>query len=135
VGWQTGVLVATVLDIVNNGMKSAILDTSNEAHMPDTVIMPYRADVRGSSDANIKKFTYRLTGNTCLAGDIMGDYSFDKELEIGDKIIFEDQIHYTMVKATTFNGIPLPSIAILRENGEVDVVKNFDYDEFKDRLS
>ncbi len=135
VGWQTGVLVATVLDIVDNGMKSAILDTSNEAHMPDTVIMPYRADVRGSSEANIKKFTYRLTGNTCLAGDIMGDYSFDKELEIGDKIIFEDQIHYTMVKATTFNGIPLPSIAILRENGEVDVVKNFDYDEFKDRLS
>jgi len=135
VGWQTGVLVATVLDIVENGMKNAILDTSSEAHMPDTIIMPYRADVRNSSLANEKKFTYRLTGNTCLAGDIMGDYSFDDELNLGDKIIFEDQIHYTMVKATTFNGIALPSIAILKEDGTVEVVKNFDYFEFKDRLS
>jgi carboxynorspermidine decarboxylase len=134
VGWESGVLVASVLDIVHNGMDIAILDTSAEAHMPDTIIMPYRADVRDASEANIKAHTYRLSGNTCLAGDIMGDYSFDTPLKIGDKIIFEDQIHYTMVKATTFNGIALPSIAILREDDSLDIVKEFGYDEFKSRL-
>lgn len=134
VGWQTGSLVATVLDIVHNGMDIAILDTSAEAHMPDTVIMPYRADVRYSAEAGVKPYTYRLAGNTCLSGDIMGDYSFDKALEIGDKIIFEDQIHYTMVKATTFNGIKLPDIAILRKNGKVDIVKEFGYDDFLNRV-
>jgi len=134
VGWQTGVLVATVLDIVHNGIDIAILDTSAEAHMPDTIIMPYRADVRDTDKANIKAHTYRLAGNSCLAGDIMGDYSFDKPLVIGDKIIFEDQIHYTMVKATTFNGIELPSIAIQREDGTIDIVKEFGYKDFKDRL-
>ncbi len=135
VGWQTGVLVATVLDIVHNKMDIAILDTSAEAHMPDTIIMPYRADVRGAKEPNVLPYTYRLGGNTCLAGDIMGDYSFEKPLNIGDKIIFEDQMHYTMVKATTFNGINLPSIAILRENGTVDIVREFGYEEFKNRLS
>jgi len=135
VGWETGVLVATVLDIVDNGMKIAILDTSAEAHMPDTIIMPYRAEVRGAKKPNVLPFTYRLAGNTCLAGDIMGDYSFKKPLKIGDKIIFEDQMHYTMVKATTFNGINLPSIAILKENGKVEVVREFGYDDFKCRLS
>jgi len=134
VGWQTGVLVATVLDIVHNGIDIAILDTSAEAHMPDTIIMPYRADVRDAAQANIKAHTYRLAGNTCLAGDIMGDYSFDKPLKVGDKIIFEDQIHYTMVKATTFNGIELPSIAIQREDGTIDIVKEFGYKNFRDRL-
>ncbi len=135
VGWETGVLVATVLDIVDNGMKIAILDTSAEAHMPDTIIMPYRAEVRGAKKPNVLPFTYRLGGNTCLAGDIMGDYSFEKPLKIGDKIIFEDQMHYTMVKATTFNGINLPSIAILKEDGKVEVVKEFGYEDFKCRLS
>ena len=135
VGWQTGTLVATVLDIINNGMNIAILDTSAEAHMPDTIIMPYRADVRGAGKAGEKAYTYRLAGNTCLAGDIMGDYSFDKPLQIGDKIIFEDQMHYTMVKATTFNGIPLPSIAIQRKDGTIEVVKEFGYEDFRDRLS
>jgi len=135
VGWETGTLVSSVLDIVDNGMKIAILDTSAEAHMPDTIIMPYRADVRNSGKAHEKSFTYRLAGNTCLAGDVMGDYSFDKELKIGDKIIFEDQMHYTMVKATTFNGVPLPSIVIRRSNGELDVVKEFRYESFKERLS
>ena len=134
VGWQTGVLVATVLDIIHNGIDIAILDTSAEAHMPDTIIMPYRADIRDAAQANIKAHTYRLAGNTCLAGDIMGDYSFDKPLKVGDKIIFEDQIHYTMVKATTFNGIELPSIAIQREDGTIDIVKEFGYKDFKDRL-
>ncbi|KIM03159.1 MAG: carboxynorspermidine decarboxylase [Sulfurovum sp. AS07-7] len=135
VGWQTGALYATVLDIVHNGIDIAILDTSAEAHMPDTILMPYRSDVRNSGLPNEKKYTYRLGGNTCLAGDIMGDYSFDEPLKIGDKIIFEDQMHYTMVKATTFNGIPLPSIAIQRSDGSIDIVKEFGYSEFKNRLS
>jgi carboxynorspermidine decarboxylase len=134
VGWETGVLVATVLDIVHNGIAIAILDTSAEAHMPDTIIMPYRAEVRGAGQPGEKPHTYRLAGNTCLAGDIMGDYSFDTPLRIGDRIIFEDQMHYTMVKATTFNGIPLPSIAILRKNGTVDVVREFGYEDFRNRL-
>jgi carboxynorspermidine decarboxylase len=135
VGWETGVLVATVLDIVHNGIDIAILDTSAEAHMPDTIIMPYRAEVRGAGKAGEKKHTCRLAGNTCLAGDIMGDYSFDHPLQIGDKVIFEDQMHYTMVKATTFNGIQLPSIAILRSDGTLDTVKEFCYEDFRDRLS
>lgn len=134
VGWQTGTLVSTVLDIVYNGIDIAILDTSTEAHMLDTVIMPYRPDVRGGAKAGEKAYTYRLGGNTCLAGDIMGDYSFDKPLNIGDKIIFEDQMHYTMVKATTFNGIALPSIAIKRKDGTIEVVQEFGYKEFRDRL-
>lgn len=134
-GWETGGLHTTVLDIVHNGIDIAILDSSAEAHMPDTILMPYRAEVRGAGQAGEKAYTYRLGGNTCLAGDIMGDYSFDKPLQIGDKIIFEDQMHYTMVKATTFNGIPLPSIAIEYEDGTIEVVREFGYEEFKDRLS
>jgi len=135
VGWETGYLAATVLDVFENGMNVAILDTSAEAHMPDTLAMPYRADVRDSGVANEKKYTYRLGGNTCLAGDIMGDYSFDKPLRVGDKIIFEDQIHYTFVKSTTFNGIKLPSLVIKRQDGRFDLIKEFGYDEYKDRLS
>ncbi len=135
VGWETGTLVTTVLDIVHNGIDIAIVDSSAEAQMPDTIIMPYRAEVRGADKAGKKAYTYRLAGNTCLAGDIMGDYSFDKPLKIGDRIIFEDQIHYTMVKATTFNGVPLPSIAIKRLDGRVEVVKEFGYKDFRDRLS
>ena len=103
--------------------------------MPDTIIMPYRAEVRGAKKPNVLPYTYRLGGNTCLAGDIMGDYSFKEPLKIGDKIIFEDQMHYTMVKATTFNGINLPFIAILKENGKVEVVREFGYEDFKCRLS
>ena len=135
VGWETGTLVTSVLDIVHNGVDIAILDTSAEAHMPDTIIMPYRADVRDADEAGKKAYTYRLAGNTCLAGDVMGDYSFDKPLTIGEQIIFEDQMHYTMVKATTFNGVPLPSIAIQRKNGSIDLLKEFGYEDFRDRLS
>lgn len=135
VGWQTGFLVGTVLDTFTNGMNVAILDTSAEAHMPDTLSMPYRAMVRGSGEAGEKAYTYRLGGNTCLAGDIMGDYSFDEELKIGDKIIFEDQIHYTFVKNTTFNGIKLPSLMIKRESGALELVKEFAYETYRDRLS
>lgn len=133
VGWETGSLVTTVLDIVDNGMKIAILDSSAEAHMPDTLAMPYRANIRGAGEPNEKKHTYRLGGNTCLAGDIMGDYSFDKPLSVGDKIIFEDQIHYTIVKNTTFNGIKLPDIAVLRENGAIELVREFGYEEYRRR--
>lgn len=135
VGWQTGYLVATVLDTFKNGMDVAILDTSAEAHMPDTLAMPYRAMVRGSGEAGEKAYTYRLGGNTCLAGDIMGDYSFDLPLEVGQQVIFEDQIHYTFVKNTTFNGIKLPSLAIKRKNGVIDLIKEFGYEDYKGRLS
>ena len=135
VGWQSGYLVATVLDIVDNGMHIAILDTSAEAHMPDTLAMPYRAEVRGAAKAGEKRYTYRLGGNTCLAGDIMGDYSFEKPLKIGDQIIFEDQIHYTFVKNTTFNGVKLPSLVIKRVDGSFKLIKEFGYDEYKRRLS
>lgn len=135
VGWQTGGLISTVLDIVDNGMKIAILDTSAEAHMPDTLAMPYRAEVSGAAEANVKAYTYRLAGNTCLAGDIMGDYSFDEELQVGDKIVFEDQIHYTFVKNTTFNGIALPSLALWTEDEELKLVKEFGYDDYAGRLS
>ena len=134
IGWETGTLIATVLDIVHNGMEIAILDTSAEAHMPDTIIMPYRAEVRGAAPAGEKPHTYRLAGNTCLAGDVMGDYSFDTPLQIGDRIIFEDQMHYTMVKASTFNGIPLPSIAVLKKDGSTEMLKTFGYTDFKNRL-
>ncbi len=135
IGWQTGTLVTTVLDIVHNGMDIAILDISAEAHMPDTIIMPYRADIWGAGEAKEKAYTYRLAGNTCLAGDIMGDYSFDNPLQIGDKIVFLDQMHYTMVKATTFNGVKLPSIAIEHIDGTIEVVREFGYEDFRDRLS
>jgi carboxynorspermidine decarboxylase len=135
VGWETGVLVSRVLDIVDNGIKIAILDTSAEAHMPDTLAMPYRAAVRGAGEANEKAFTYRFGGNTCLAGDIMGDYSFDKELQVGDLVIFEDQIHYTFVKNTTFNGIQLPSLALWTKEHELKIVREFGYEEYKNRLS
>ncbi|WP_456380401.1 carboxynorspermidine decarboxylase [Hydrogenimonas sp.] len=135
VGWQTGPLVASVLDIVHNGMEIAILDVSAEAHMPDTLAMPYRAEVRGAGEPGEKPYTYRLGGNTCLAGDIMGDYSFDEPLKIGDKIVFEDQIHYTMVKSTTFNGVRHPTIAIWTKEEKLKIVRRFGYEDFKERLS
>ena len=135
VGWETGYLASTVLDVFENGMNIAILDTSAEAHMPDTLAMPYRAEVRNAGKANEKKYTYRLGGNTCLAGDIMGDYSFDTPLHVGDTIIFEDQIHYTFVKNTTFNGIKLPSLAMKHKSGEIELIKEFGYEEYKNRLS
>ena len=135
IGWESGNLVTTVLDIVHNGIDIAILDTSAEAHLPDTIIMPYRAEVTNAQEAGVNPHTYRLAGNSCLAGDIMGDYSFKKTLTIGDNIVFEDQMHYTMVKATTFNGVKLPSIAIKRLDGSIEVIKEFGYLDFRDRLS
>jgi len=134
VGWQTGPLVASVLDIMHNGMDIAILDTSAEAHMPDTLAMPYRAMVRGSGEANEKAHTYRFAGNTCLSGDIIGEYSFDTPLKVADRVVFEDQCHYTFVKNTTFNGINLPSLAVVRLDGTLEIVRNFGYDDYKMRL-
>ena len=133
VGWQTGPLVTSVLDIVHNGMDIAILDISAEAHMPDTLAMPYRAQIRGAGEMGEKAHVYRLGGPTCLAGDIMGDYSFDAPLRIGDKLIFEDMIHYTIVKNTTFNGVKLPDLAVLRKDGRYEVVSHFGYEEYKRR--
>ena len=134
IGWQTGYLVATVLDIITNNKKLVILDTSAEAHMPDTLAMPYKADIRNFSKTNNKKHKYTFTGNTCLAGDIIGNYSSNDELKIGDKIILEDMIHYTMVKTTTFNGIKLPSI-VIKKGEDFYLVKNYGYSEYKNRLS
>ncbi|MRI83935.1 MAG: carboxynorspermidine decarboxylase [Nitratiruptor sp.] len=135
VGWRTGVLVASVVDVVRNGMEIAILDTSAEAHMPDVLAMPYRPEIRGAGAPGEKPYTYRLGGNSCLAGDVIGDYSFDRPLRPGDKVIFEDMIHYTFVKNTTFNGIRLPALAILRKSGELEILKRFDYCTYKHRLS
>ncbi len=135
IGWESGVLMTTVLDIVENKIKIAIVDSSAEAHMPDTIIMPYKAKIANAKEPGELKYTYQIAGVTCLAGDIMGEYSFNRPLKVGDKIIFEDQIHYTMVKATTFNGIKLPAIAILRRDKKVDIIKEFGYCDFKHRLS
>jgi carboxynorspermidine decarboxylase len=136
VGWQTGFLKSTVLDIVESaGIMVAILDVSFAAHMPDTLEMPYKPRIRGAnSEPETGKPTYRFGGMTCLAGDYYGDYSFEKELQIGDEIILEDMIHYTMVKTTTFNGVNLPSIGKLDSNQKFHLLKTFGYESFKDRL-
>lgn len=133
VALDAGVLVARVLDIVENEVHIAILDVSAEAHMIDSVIMPYTPEVRGASVNEDLGFNYTLAGNTCLAGDVIGHYSFAKPLKIGDVVVFEDMLHYTMVKTTTFNGINLPSIAIEKKGG-AKVIKAFGYEDFKSRL-
>ena len=137
VGWRTGYLTSTVLDIVDSqGIEVAILDISFAAHMPDTLEMPYKPTILGAHHEPVEgKPTYRFGGMTCLAGDFYGDYSFDKPLQIGDSIVFDDMIHYTMVKTTTFNGVNLPSIGIWREDDTFDLIKSFGYESFKDRLS
>ncbi len=136
IAWDTGVLVAHVLDIVaNRGIRTAILDVSFTAHMPDTLEMPYRPRVRGATEMTPGKPSYRLGGVSCLSGDYMLEYSFDHELAPGDTIIFEDMIHYTMVKTTMFNGVRHPDICILREDGTLDVVRRFRYEDYRDRLS
>jgi carboxynorspermidine decarboxylase len=135
VGWQTGPLVGSVLDIVHNGMDIAILDVSASAHMPDCLEMPYRPEVRGGEEPGKKPYTIRLGGGTCLAGDVIGDYSFDAPLAIGDKIVFEDMIHYTIVKNTTFNGVALPSLCIWEKEGRLRVVREFGYEAYRDRNS
>ncbi|WP_305862944.1 carboxynorspermidine decarboxylase [Helicobacter cholecystus] len=141
VGWQCGFLLAEVVDIVQNEGNIAILDVSASAHMPDCLEMPYRPKVTKMSNGVLEEdcgegvglFTYRLGGNTCLSGDVIGDYSFNTPLEIGDKILFDDMIHYTIVKNTTFNGVPLPSLGVIKENGEFELLKSFDYSYYKER--
>nr|HRK64235.1 carboxynorspermidine decarboxylase [Terricaulis sp.] len=133
---RTGVLVASVLDIVENDGLNAILDASATAHMPDVLEMPYRPDVQGAHHPGEKPHTYRLGGPTCLAGDVIGTYSFDAPLKIGDKIILKDMSHYTMVKTTTFNGVRHPSIATADpKTGAIHVVRKFGYEDYRDRLS
>lgn len=134
VALNAGYLAATVLDVGANGMDYAILDTSAACHMPDVLEMPYRPNIIGSGMSGEKEYTYRLGGPTCLAGDIIGDYSFDKPLAEGDRMIFCDMAIYSMVKNNTFNGMPLPSIYLNTADGELKLIKQFGYEDFKSRL-
>jgi carboxynorspermidine decarboxylase len=132
----TGVLVTSVMDTFHNGMDIAILDTSATAHMPDVLEMPYRPVIVDGGEPGAKRYTYRLGGMTCLAGDVIGDYSFDQPLQIGDKLVFLDMAHYTMVKTTTFNGVRLPSIATHDPvHKMITVHRRFGYRDYRDRLS
>jgi carboxynorspermidine decarboxylase len=134
--YQTGYLVSTILDIVeNNGIKTAILDVSFTCHMPDCLEMPYKPVILGATDEMEGKPTYRMGGISCLAGDFMGNWSFDKELIPGDRIIFDDMIHYTTVKTTMFNGVNHPSIGIWNEKSGFRLIKEFGYQDYKNRLS
>lgn len=134
--WETGELVATVEDIVENqGITTALIDVSFTAHMPDCLEMPYKPKILGATDPVPGKPTYRMGGNSCLSGDFMGDWSFDSELKPGDRIIFLDMIHYTMVKTTTFNGVQHPSIGIWTKEGKFKLLKKFGYEDYKNRLS
>ena len=134
--WETGELVATVEDIVGNqGIKTAILDVSFTAHMPDCLEMPYKPRILGATEPITGKPTYRIGGNSCLSGDVMGDWSFEKDLIPGDRIVFLDMIHYTMVKTTTFNGVHHPSIGIWSKAGKFRLMREFGYEDYKNRLS
>jgi carboxynorspermidine decarboxylase len=133
--YNAGVLISTVLDIVTNEMEVAILDASAETHMPDVLLMPYRPHIMNSARPHEKNYTYRLAGPSCLAGDIIGDYSFDQPLTRGDKVIFSDMALYSIVKSTTFNGINLPDIAVIREGGKIEAVKTFGYNDYRGRQS
>jgi carboxynorspermidine decarboxylase len=136
IAWETGILVSKILDIVDaQGIDVAILDVSFAAHMPDTLEMPYKPRITGAYQTAVPgKLNYRMGGMTCLAGDFMGDYSFDEPLKIGDTIVFEDMIHYTMVKTTTFNGVGLPSIGIWKSDNTFELHKKFGYEVFKEKL-
>lgn len=134
--WKTGVLLSTVVDIVENrGIKTAMLDVSFSCHMPDCLEMPYKPAILGATDEIQGKPTYRLGGNSCLAGDYFGNWSFDQELKIGDKVVFDDMIHYTMVKTTMFNGVSHPSIGIWTKQNEFRLIREFGYEDFKGRMS
>lgn len=134
---NSGYLVTEVMDIVDNDIKVLILDASAACHMPDVLEMPYRPPLKdsGTWEDSAKPYKYRLSSLTCLAGDIIGDYSFDHEIKIGDRLIFEDMAIYSMVKNNTFNGIPLPSIYSLKEDQNIELIKKFGYSDFKERLS
>jgi len=130
---NTGFLVSSVMDVLNNGMDLAIIDASAACHMPDVLEMPYRPEIIDADKPDVLPYTYRLGGNTCLAGDVIGDYSFNQPLKAGDKLVFTDMAHYTMVKNNTFNGLNLPSIAIY-DKGKITMVKEFGYEDYKRRL-
>lgn len=134
VALNAGYLVTEVLDIVENGIKTLILDASAACHMPDVLEMPYRPPLRDGGEWGEKPYEYRLSSFTCLAGDIIGDYAFDHEIRIGERLVFEDMAIYSMVKNNTFNGIRLPSIYALKEDGSCELVKEFGYEDFKCRL-
>ena len=135
VALNAGYLVASVLDIVRNGVDIALLDASAACHMPDVIESPYRPPLLHSGQSGEKRYNYRLAGATCLAGDIIGDYSFDRPLCVGDKLVFEDMAIYSMVKNNTFNGMRLPSIAHRRKDGKIETIRRFGYRDFKERLS
>jgi carboxynorspermidine decarboxylase len=135
VALNAGYLVTSVLDFHKNGMDIAILDTSATCHMPDVLEMPYRPPLIGSGEVGEKAHLYRLGGQTCLSGDVIGDYSFDEPLKEGDRLVFEDMAIYSMVKTNTFNGMPLPAIAVKRKDGDCEVVREFGYQDFKMRLA
>lgn len=132
---NAGYLVTEVLDIFENGIETLVLDASATCHMPDVLEMPYRPPLRHGFEAGEKTYTYRLSSNTCLTGDIIGDYSFEKHVEIGDKLYFEDMAIYSFVKNNTFNGIGLPSLVLMDKTGDCRIVKSFGYEDFKGRLS
>ncbi|MGQ7544761.1 carboxynorspermidine decarboxylase [Streptococcus suis] len=132
---NAGYLVTEVLDIFENGIETLVLDASATCHMPDVLEMPYRPPLRHGFEAGEKAYTYRLSSNTCLTGDIIGDYSFEKPVEIGDKLYFEDMAIYSFVKNNTFNGIGLPSLVLMDKTGDCRIIKSFGYEDFKGRLS
>ena len=132
---NAGYLISTVLEVMKNGKEIAILDTSAACHMPDVLEMPYRPPVFRADEPGKKAFTYLLTGRSCLAGDVIGEYSFDNTLRPGDQVVFEDMALYTMGKTNTFNGVPLPLIAVRRADGTDEAVRMFGYEDFKNRLS
>ena len=134
--WRTGVLVSSVVDVVENkGIKTAMLDVSFACHMPDCLEMPYKPSIVGATDAIPGRPVYRLGGNSCLSGDFLGDWSFEQELKIGDRIVFEDMIHYTMVKTTMFNGVTHPGIGIWTNQNEFRLLREFGYTDYKNRMS
>ena len=134
--WRTGYLVSTVEDIVENGgVRTAMLDVSFACHMPDCLEMPYKPAILGARDPEPGEKGWRMGGNSCLAGDYYGDWIFDRDLRVGDRIVFEDMIHYTMVKTTMFNGVAHPAIAIVRRDGAIEIIREFGYEDFKSRMS
>jgi carboxynorspermidine decarboxylase len=132
---KAGVLISSVLDIVSNKARIAIMDASAETHMPDVLLMPYRPHVMKSGQPREKKYTYRLGGPSCLAGDVIGEYSFDEPLKRGDNLVFTDMALYSIVKSTTFNGINLPDIAVIRDGGRIEVIRRFGYKDYRSRQS
>lgn len=134
--WRTGYLVSTVEDVVENGAThTAMLDVSFACHMPDCLEMPYKPAIVGAHEPSAGEKRWRMGGNSCLAGDYCGDWAFDRDLRSGERVVFEDMIHYTMVKTTMFNGVSHPSIAIARKDGTVDIIREFGYEDFKCRMS